>query len=85
MPATEEDAILKAMQFDLIYTQSGYLYTVIPDAPRTRGFLADKPGASHSADGIIGSLSMANLTFHQVMVPRLRRAHPNGGIKENVS
>src|SRR5713101_4720233 len=33
-PQTEEEAILKAQQFDLIYAQSGYLYTIIPDAPR---------------------------------------------------
>ena len=33
-PQSEEEAILKAQQFDLIYAQSGYLYTIIPDAPR---------------------------------------------------
>ena len=32
-PQSEEEAILKVQQFDLIYAQSGYLYTVIPNAP----------------------------------------------------
>ena len=49
-PQIEEEAILKAQQFDLIYAQSGNLYTIIPDAPRV--------GTSyHDADGIIGSVS----------------------------
>ena len=30
---SEEEAILKSQQFDLIYAQSRYLYIVIPDAP----------------------------------------------------
>jgi hypothetical protein len=34
-PQSEEEAISKAQQFDLIYAQSGYLYTVLPDAPQT--------------------------------------------------
>ena len=33
-PQTEEEAINKAQQYDLIYAQSGYLYTVIPNASR---------------------------------------------------
>src|SRR5713226_6972161 len=56
-PQFEEEAILKAQQFDLIYAQSGYLYTVIPDAPRGDSPHHDAPGASHAADGIIGRLS----------------------------
>ena len=32
-PQSKEEAILKAQQFDLIYAQSGYLYTIILDAP----------------------------------------------------
>ena len=56
-PQIEEEAILKAQQFDLIYAQSGYLYTVIPDTPRLSTSYGDAPGASHAADGIIGSVS----------------------------
>ena len=57
-PQSEEEAILKAQQFDLIYAQSGYLYTIIPDAPCGDPSQHDVPGASHIADGIIGRLSL---------------------------
>jgi hypothetical protein len=33
-PQTEEESINKSQQYDLIYAQLGYLYTVLPDAPR---------------------------------------------------
>ena len=56
-PQSEEEAILKAQQFDLIYAQSGYLYIVIPDAPRPSTSYCDALGASHAADGIIGLVS----------------------------
>ena len=56
-PQSEEEAILKAQQFDLIYAQSGYLYTVIPDAPRVGTSYRDALGASCVAYGIIGSFS----------------------------
>ena len=56
-PQTEEEAILKAQQFDLIYAHYGYLYTIIPYAPRVGTSYQDAPGASHVADGIIGSIS----------------------------
>jgi hypothetical protein len=54
-PQTEEEAISKAQQFDLIYAQSGYLYTVLPDLPKPTPFGQDKTGMSHSADGLIGA------------------------------
>ena len=56
-PQSKEEAILKAQQFELIYAQSGYLYTVILDAPRPSTSYHDAPGASHTVDGIIGSVS----------------------------
>ena len=56
-PQSEEEAILKAQQYDLIYAQSGYLYTVILDAPYVGTSYRDAPGASHATDGIIGSVS----------------------------
>lgn len=43
------------MWYDLIYAQSGYAYTVIPDPPHLRG--ANAPGESHATIGIIGTLS----------------------------
>jgi hypothetical protein len=30
---SEEDAIMRAQQFELIYSQSGLLYNILPDAP----------------------------------------------------
>jgi hypothetical protein len=54
-PQSEEEAISKAQQYDLIYAQSGYLYTVLPDLPKPVPFGQDKPGMSHSADGLIGA------------------------------
>jgi hypothetical protein len=59
-PQSEEEAISKAQQFKLIYSQSGYLYTVLPDAPRPMPFGQDKPGMSHSADGLIGTTTHHN-------------------------
>ena len=56
-PQSEEEATLKAQQFDLIYTQSRYLYTVIPNAPRPSTSYRDALGASHAVNGIIGSVS----------------------------
>ena len=56
-PQTKEEAILKAQQFEFIYTQSGYLYTIIPDAPRARSSWWDTPGESHATDGFIGSIT----------------------------
>jgi hypothetical protein len=51
---TEEDAIMRAQQFDLIYSQSGLLYTILPNAPRS---ILDKTRqrAGPHANGIVGS------------------------------
>jgi hypothetical protein len=54
MPNSEEEAIQKAQQYDLRYAQSGYLYTILPDAPRSRSGDLSAPGASHAADCLIG-------------------------------
>jgi hypothetical protein len=54
-PQSEEEAISKAQQYDLIYAHSGYLYTVLPALPKPVPFGQDKPGMSHSADGLIGA------------------------------
>jgi hypothetical protein len=60
----EEEAINKAQQFDLIYAQSGYLYTVLLDVPITIQFGQDKPGMSHTIDGQIGSMTHINPYGH---------------------
>jgi hypothetical protein len=59
-PQTEEEAINKAQHYDLIYAQSRYLYTVLPNALRPIPFGQDKPGMSHSADGLIGTTTHHN-------------------------
>jgi hypothetical protein len=63
-PQSEEEAINKAQQFDLIYSQFGYLYTIFPDAPRPLPFGQDKPGVSHTTDGLIGSMTHHNPYIH---------------------
>jgi hypothetical protein len=49
----EEESILRAQQFDLIYAQSGMLYHLLPDAPRTS--LDPRQTLGPHADGIVGS------------------------------
>jgi hypothetical protein len=51
---SEEDAIMKAQQFQLIYSQSGLLYNILPNAPR---LILDKTiqRVRPHADGIVGS------------------------------
>jgi hypothetical protein len=65
LPPIEEEAISKAQQFKLIYSQSGYLYMVLPDAPRPMPFGQDKPGMSHSVDGLIGTTTHHNSHLQQ--------------------
>ena len=51
----EEQAIFRAQELDLIYAQSGLLYEIIPNAPRSSFDPKVKPGPH--ADGIVGSAS----------------------------
>ena len=53
---TEEEAILRAQQMDLIYAQSGILYEIIPEAPRSTHSV-DKPNPGPHADGVIVSVN----------------------------
>ena len=49
----EEEAILRAQQLDLIYSHSGILYEIIPDAPRpTHSVKKPKPGPH--ANDVVG-------------------------------
>ena len=52
----EEEAILRAQQLDLIYSQSGILYEIIPEAPRPTHD-AEKPKPRPHADGVVGSVN----------------------------
>jgi hypothetical protein len=59
-PQSEEESISKAQQYGLIFSQSGYLYTVLPDAPRLIPFGQEKPRMSHSVNGLIGNTTHHN-------------------------
>jgi hypothetical protein len=53
---TEEKAISRAQYLDLVYSQTGTLYDLLPELPRpgTSSTLT-APAASHAADGVIGT------------------------------
>ena len=48
----EEEAILRAQQLDLIYSQSGILYEIIPKAPRPTHD-AENPKPRPHDDGVV--------------------------------
>ena len=52
---TEEEAILRDQQLDLIYARYGILYEIIPKAPRSTNS-AEKPKPGPHADGVVGSV-----------------------------
>ena len=68
----EEEAILRAQQLHLIYSQSGILYEIIPEAPRpTHNIEKPKPGPH--ADGVVGSVNSPTIEslakqLHQLSV-----------------
>jgi hypothetical protein len=51
---SEEEAIMRAQQLELIYSQSGMLYDIFPDAPWSTLDKAKKNSGPH-ADDIVGS------------------------------
>ena len=55
-----EDEISKAHKLGLIYMQSGYIYNLLPNAPRLQTYQGF-PGASNSADGLIESMTQGYL------------------------
>jgi hypothetical protein len=55
---TEEQAISHAQYLDLVYSQMGTLYELLPDVPHpSTSATSITPATSHAADGVIG-------TFH---------------------
>jgi hypothetical protein len=55
---TEEQVISRAQYLDLVYSQTGTLYDLFPDAPRlSTTATSTTPAASHAIDRVIG-------TFH---------------------
>ena len=53
---TEEQVISQDQYLDLVYMQSGTLHEKIPDLPK-HGQITVAPSGSHTADGMIGSVS----------------------------
>ena len=56
IPQTNYLSILKAQTFELIYTQFGYLYTMLLHARQPTSSTTPTPDISHPADGLIGSM-----------------------------
>lgn len=52
---TEDEAILKAQTFELIYAQSGYLYMIMGHVSCST--TKSPPCKSHTIDGLIGYLN----------------------------
>jgi hypothetical protein len=52
---TGEEAIARAPYLDLVYSQSGTLYELIPNATRATNN-PSKPSSALHADGVIGSV-----------------------------
>jgi hypothetical protein len=53
---TEEQAISHAQYLDLVYSQTGTLYDLLPDLPCPNASnTSTSPASSHAADGVIGS------------------------------
>jgi hypothetical protein len=58
---TEEEAIARAQYLDLVYSQSGTLYELIPNATRATNNPSKPSSASHT-DGVIGSVKTQSAT-----------------------
>jgi hypothetical protein len=53
---TEEQTISHAQYLDLVYSQTGTLYDLLPNTPRpSTSTTSTTPIASHAADGVIGT------------------------------
>ena len=68
----EEEAILRAQQLDLIYSQSGILYEIIAEAPRPTHDV-EKPNPGPHVDGVVGSVNSPTIEslakqLHQLSV-----------------
>jgi hypothetical protein len=53
---TEEQAISRAQYLDLVYSQMGTLYDLLPELPRpSTSSTSTTPAVSHAVDGVIGT------------------------------
>jgi hypothetical protein len=72
--SNEEEAIFRAQQLDLIYAQSGMLYHLLPEAPRSNYDPRKKPRPH--ADGIVGSANVKSTDSAMKSVGGQLRLHP---------
>ena len=73
---SEEEAIPRAQQLDLIYSQSGILYEIILEAPRPTHD-AEKPKHIPHANGVVGFVKYPTIEslakqLHQLSVKHSR-------------
>jgi len=62
---TEDEAIFKAQQLNLIYSQSGILYEILPDELRSN-IVPLKPKSRPHVDGIIGLVQSLGMLSKQM-------------------
>jgi hypothetical protein len=61
---TEEQAISHAQYLDLIYSQMGTLYDLLPNLPRpSTSATSTTPAVSHAANGVIGTFQAQPHSF----------------------
>jgi hypothetical protein len=62
---TEEQAISRAQYLDIVYSQTGTLYDLLPNAPRpSTTATSTTPAASHAVDGVIGTFHSQPQSMH---------------------
>ena len=74
---TEEEAILRSHQLDLIYMQSGILYKIIPEASRYTNNI-EKPKPRPHADGVVGSVKFPTVESLAKQLHELSVKHSTG-------
>jgi hypothetical protein len=80
---SEEEAIFKSQQLDLIYAQSGMLYEIIPDAPRSS--YDPRQNLGPHADGIVGSTNVKSTDLVTIQLKELSLNQSVGGKALSVS
>jgi hypothetical protein len=80
---SEEEAIFKAQQLDLIYAQSGMLYEILPDAPRSN--YDPRQNLGPHVDGIVGSTNVKSTDSVTSHLKELSLNQSVGGPTSSVS
>jgi hypothetical protein len=80
---SEEEALFKAQQLDLIYTQSRMLYQILLNAPRSNYDPRKKP--EPHANGIVGSANVKSADSVTIHLKELSLNQSAGGPTSSVS